>query len=89
MEEEKLARALRSKIRRNILKWLCKEKNVAVHKFAEYYELSESCASKHFKLLFDLGFLNFEDIPPEKYYSLKVKEVKNLLIVYEKVVGKL
>jgi hypothetical protein len=40
-------------------------------------------------MLYDLGLLSFEDKPPEKYYSLKIEEIKELFKVYDKVVGEL
>lgn len=89
MVDEKLARAIRSRIRRNILEWLSEKERVSVHEFAEHYELSESCASKHFKLLYDLGFLDSEEKHPEKFYFLKVKELKQLVEVYRKVVKRI
>lgn len=89
MPDEKLARAIRSQVRRNILKELLARKDVSVHAFAEKYGISESCASKHFGLLYDLGFLGFIEKPPEKLYTLKIKEVRALLEAYGKVVQRL
>jgi len=89
MPDEKLARAIGSKIRRNILKILTKNKQISVHAFAEKYNLSESCASKHFKLLYDLGFLESEDKAPEKFYSLKIREIKGFIVEYDKIVKKM
>ncbi|MHA1254589.1 MAG: hypothetical protein ACTSPS_03205 [Promethearchaeota archaeon] len=37
-------------------------------------------------MLFDLGFLNYESKPPEKFYFLKIKALKELLEVYDKIV---
>ena len=39
--------------------------------------------------MYDLGFVNFENKPPEKFYFLKIKEMKGLFKVYDKIVKKL
>lgn len=89
MPDEKLARAIRSKVRRDILHVLCKEKNASVHEVAERMKITESSASKHLKLLYDLGLISFKEKPPEKIYSLKIREIKGFLTVYNKVVRKM
>lgn len=89
MPDEKLARAIRSRIRRDILHILYQKESVSVHEIAKKLNLSESSASKHLKLLYDLGFVNFENQPPEKFYFLKIKEIKELFEVYDKIVKKL
>ena len=89
MPDEKLARAIRSKIRRDILHILYQKEKISVHEIAKKLDLSESSASKHLKLLYDLGFVNFEDQPPEKFYFLKIKEIMELFKVYDKIVKKL
>ncbi len=89
MPDEKLARAIRSKIRRDILHILYHKEKVSVHEIAKRLDISESSASKHLKLLYDLGFVNFENKPPEKFYFLKIKEIKELFKVYDKIVKKL
>lgn len=89
MPDEKLARAIRSRIRRDILHILYQKESVSVHEIAKKLNLSESSASKHLKLLYDLGFVNFENQPPEKFYFLKIKEIKELLEVYDKIVKRL
>jgi len=76
MPDERLARAIRSKIRRDILHILYNQEKVSVHEIAKKLNLSESSASKNLKLLYDLGFVNFENQPPEKFYSLKIKEIR-------------
>jgi predicted transcriptional regulator len=48
---------------------------------AEKLNITESSASKHLKLLYDLGFVNFEDKHPEKFYFLKINEIKDLYTV--------
>jgi DNA-binding transcriptional ArsR family regulator len=89
MPDEKLARAIRSRIRRDILHMLYHEKKISVHEIAEELNLSESSASKHLKLLYDLGFVNFENKPPEKLYFLKIEEIRDLFKIYDKIVKKL
>jgi len=89
MPDEKLARAVRSKVRREILNLLCEEKKASVHETAERMKITESSASKHLKLLHDLGFIGFEEKPPEKIYFLKIKEMEEFLAVYNKVVEKM
>jgi DNA-binding transcriptional ArsR family regulator len=86
MPDEKLARAIRSRIRRDILQILCQNENISVHGIANKLVITESSASKHLKLLYDLGFVNSENKPPEKFYSLKILEMKELLEIYNKVV---
>ncbi len=89
MPAEKLARAIRSKIRRDILHILHDNGKVSVHEIAKQLSITESSASKHLKLLYDLGFINFENKPPEKFYFLKIKEMRELFKVYDKIVKKL
>jgi DNA-binding transcriptional ArsR family regulator len=89
MPDEKLARAIRSRIRREILHILNKKEKVSVHKVATELEITESSASKHLKLLYDLGFVDFEEKHPEKFYFLSIKEIKELFDVYDKIVSKM
>ena len=89
MPDEKLARAIRSKIRRDILHILYDKKKASVHEIAKQLNITESSASKHLKLLYDLGFVNFMNKPPEKFYFLKIKEIRDLFKVYDKIVKKL
>ncbi|MBR9699589.1 winged helix-turn-helix transcriptional regulator [Candidatus Woesearchaeota archaeon] len=89
MPDEKLARAIRSKIRRDILHILYQKEKASVHEIAKKLSITESSASKHLKLLYDLGFVSFEDHPPEKFYFLKIKEIRELFKVYDKVVERL
>ena len=89
MPDEKLARAIRSKIRRDILHILYNKEKASVHAIAKQLNITESSASKHLKLLYDLGFINFENKPPEKFYFLKIKEIKELFTAYDKIVKKL
>ncbi|MBU4284382.1 MAG: helix-turn-helix domain-containing protein [Nanoarchaeota archaeon] len=89
MPDEKLARAIRPRIRRAILQTLCQKEKISVHEMADKLNITESSASKHLKLLYDLGFVSFEDKPPEKFYFLKIKEIKELFMVYDKIIKKL
>ena len=89
MPDEKLARAIRSRIRRDILHILHHKEKISVHEIAKQLNITESSASKHLKLLYDLGFVNFENKPPEKFYFLKIKEIRELFKVYDKIVKKL
>ncbi len=89
MPDENLARAIRPRVRRKILKILCKKKRASVHEIADELNISESSASKHLKLLYDLGILEYEEKPPEKYYFINVEHIDELLKVYERVVEQL
>lgn len=89
MPDEKLARAIRSRVRRDILHILYREEKISVHEIAKQLNITESSASKHLKLLYDLGFIDFENKPPEKFYFLKIKEIRELFKVYDKIVKKL
>lgn len=89
MPDEKLARAIRSRIRREILHILNKKEKASVHEIVAKLNITESSASKHLKLLYDLGFVDFEEKHPEKFYFLKIKEIRELFRVYDKVVKKL
>ena len=89
MPDEKLARAIRSKVRRDILHLLAMKPKHPVHLIADELEITESSASKHLKLLHDLDILEFHDEGKERFYSLKVTEIKELLKVYDRVMKKL
>jgi DNA-binding transcriptional ArsR family regulator len=84
MPDEKLARALGSRTRRNILHSLIK-KELAVHEIAERFDLSEVNASKHLKKLFDMGLLNTKTRGRERYYSIRIPEIRSLIHAYDKV----
>jgi len=89
MPDEKLARAIRHKTRRDILHILYKKEKVSVHEVAAELDITESSASKHLKLLYDLGFVDFEEKHPEKFYFLSIKEIRELFKVYDKIVEKM
>lgn len=86
--EEKLSRAISAFSRREILRLLA-DKELTVKEIAEKTSISVSLASRHLKMLYDLGFLKVRIQFPNKFYSLKVKELKELLVVYDRVIGKL
>ena len=87
-QEEKLSRAISANSRRKILRLLA-DRERTVKEISEITKMSVSLASRHLKLLYDLGFLNARKEFPHKYYSLKVKELKTLLVHYDKVIKKL
>ena len=89
MADGKLARALSTRIRRSMLQLLCKKRRMSVHEIADKLSITESSASKHLKLLFDLGIIVNDRQPPETYYSLKIKEIKELFKIYNKILKKL
>jgi len=89
MPDEKLARAIRAKIRRDILHLICKNQKMSVHKIKDDLNITESTASRHLKQLYDLGIVEFEMKPPEKFYFLKIEEMKELLTIYDKIVEKM
>lgn len=86
--EERLSRAISASSRRQILRLLAEEE-LTVKDIAEKTNQSVSLASRHLKLLHDLGFLNVKKVTPYKFYSLKFKELKELLVIYDKVITKL
>ena len=87
-KEEKLSRAISAFSRRQIRR-LIADTEMTVKDIAESTEMSVSLASRHLKLLYDLGFLNVRKEFPNKFYSLKVKELKGLLELYDKVIKKI
>jgi DNA-binding transcriptional ArsR family regulator len=89
MPDERLARAIRSRIRREILHMLCEQEKISVHGIADRLKITESSASKHLKLLFDLGLIDFEEKFPEKFYFLRIKELKEFFRFYNNVVEKM
>lgn len=88
LKEEKLARAISASSRRRILRLLFNEEKT-VKEISKLTGMSVSLTSRHLKLLYDLGFLNVRIKFPNKFYSLKVKDLKNLLDAYDNVVSKL
>lgn len=86
MPDENIARAIRARIRRDILHLLCRNEKLSVHEIRDKLNVSESTASRHLKMLYDLGLISFEIKAPEKFYFLKIKEIAELLEVYDKIV---
>ncbi len=86
VSDEKLARAIRARSRRKILKILCEKQRASVHEIAKKLDMSESLASRHLKLLYDLKLVNQKYEPPEKFYSLRIKKLKRLFKIYEEVI---
>jgi len=88
LQEEKLSRAISAFSRREILR-LIADQELTVKEIAQKTGQSVSLASRHLKMLYDLGFLDVRTSFPHKFYSLRVKELKDLLISYTKVIKKL
>ena len=88
VSEEKLSRAISAYSRRQILRLLA-VKELTVKEIALKTKMSVSLASRHLKLLYDLGFLIVRKEYPYKYYSLKIKEIVGLLEIYDKVIKKI
>jgi DNA-binding transcriptional ArsR family regulator len=84
MPDQQLARALGSRIRRNILHTLC-YKELSVHNIAKKHNLSEVNASKHLKKLYDLGLLKTKTVGRERFYKLKFPETIKLLKSFDMV----
>ncbi len=88
LQEEKLSRAISAYSRRQILRLLANQE-LTVNEIAKQTNMSKSLASRHLKLLYDLGFLSARKEFPHKYYTLKIKELSALLELYDKVITKL
>ena len=67
LKEERLSRAISAFSRRQILRLLV-DKEMTVKEVAEKTGQSVSLASRHLKLLYDLGFLNVRKEFPNKFY---------------------
>jgi len=89
MPDEKIARAIRARIRRKILRILIEDEEQSVHRIANQLKVLNSTASRHLKILYDLGIVDFKKRPPEKFYFLKIKEIKELFVVYDKIIEKM
>lgn len=88
MPDEKLARALGSRVRRDMIHALMK-KELSVHEIAEKFDIGEVNSSKHLKKLYDLGILNTRQEGRSRYYSIKIKELANLVKWYDVVASKI
>ncbi|MFA4820213.1 MAG: winged helix-turn-helix domain-containing protein [Candidatus Aenigmatarchaeota archaeon] len=84
--DEKLARAIRSKMRRDMLHLLVKKKQMPVHEIAARLKISESLASRHLKMLYDFGLVDFKFEAPEKFYFIKIGTLGRMLEAYQAVV---
>ncbi|ADB57729.1 ArsR/SmtB family transcription factor [Archaeoglobus profundus] len=89
MPDEKLARALRARARRRILEELVKSGPLSVGEIAEKVGIAEYNASKHLKLLCDLGVVEYTYDPPKKIYYVSIPEMEELLKAYNAVASKL
>jgi DNA-binding transcriptional ArsR family regulator len=84
IKEERLSRAISAYSRREILRLLA-DRELPVKDIAKRTNMSVSLASRHLKMLYDLGFLQVRIQPPNKYYSVKVKRLNKLLEIYDEV----
>lgn len=88
MSDDETAIAVRPKVRREILQLLCQEEKLPVHKIRDLLGITESTASRHLKILYHLGFVDFEIKAPEKFFFLKMrtkKEIEVFLRVYNNI----
>ena len=88
MSDDETAIAVRPKVRRDILQLLCQKEKLPVHKIKDFLGITESTASRHLKLLYHLGFVDFEIKAPEKFFFLKIrtkKEIEAFLRVYNNI----
>jgi len=88
LQEERLSRAISAFSRRQILRLLA-NKELSVKEISQQINQSVSLTSRHLKLLYDLGFLNLRKVSTQKFYSLKIKELRQLLDTYDQVINKL
>jgi len=88
LSEEKLSRALSASSRRDILRLLA-EQELTVKEIAQHSKQSVSLASRHLTFLRDLGLIEARKEAQHKFYSLKIKELNDLLVLYDKVIKKL
>ncbi len=89
MPDERLARSIRARVRRDILHILCQYEKMSVHQIKDELNITESTASRHLKLLYDLGIVDFQKKPPEKFYFLKIEEIKELFTIFDNIVEKM
>jgi len=86
--EENLARVLNATQRRMVLRLLANNE-LTVGELASQTKMSMSLASRHLKLAHDLGFLQVRKVAPQKYYSLALEPLKQLIINYDLVLKEL
>jgi predicted transcriptional regulator len=82
--DEVLSKAISSSSRREILRLLNKSPKTVTN-IANIMGISTSLASKHLSLLDYFGIVEAKLSPPEKYYSIKLKSISNLIKAYDKV----
>ena len=87
-KDEMLSKAISSNSRRDILRLLCKNPQTVTN-ISKSMNISLSLASKHLTLLDYSGVIEAEIKFPEKYYSIKLKGIKNLLKIYDKLINEL
>ena len=87
-KDEMLSKAISSSSRRSILRLLCKNPQTVTN-VSRLMNISTSLASKHLTLLDYLGIVEAEIKFPEKYYSIKLKGINNLLKIYDKLLDEL
>lgn len=88
LKEEKLSRAISASSRREILRLLV-DRELTAKDISQKTGMSVSLTSKHLTLLYDLGLINVRKELPFKYYSLKIKQIKQLLDIYDQVIDKI
>ncbi len=86
--EENLARILNAAQRRMVLRLLADDE-LTVSALASRTKMSMSLASRHLKLAHDLGFLQVRKAAPQKYYSLAIEPLKQLISNYDLVLKEL
>lgn len=86
MPDEKLARALRARVRRRILRTIIESERLSVTEISEKLGIGKYAASRHLKLLYDLGLIKCVEEPPRKLYYVAIPELKELLDAYDRVV---
>ncbi len=86
--EENLARIINAAQRRMVLRLLA-DNELTVSELASRTKMSPSLASRHLKLAHDLGFLKVRKAAPQKYYSLALGHLKQLVINYDTVLKEL
>ena len=84
-KDDMLSKAISSSSRRNILRLLCKNPQTVTN-ISKSMNISTSLASKHLTLLDYLGIVEAEIKFPKKYYSIKLKGIKNLLKIYDRLI---
>ena len=87
-KDEMLSKAISSSSRRAILRLLCNNPQTVTN-IAKSLDISISLASKHLSLLDYFGIIEAEKRAPEKYYSIKLKRIKQMLKIYDELLKEL